>query len=604
MPPQGRHANVRSHRRGGPRRRLAIAPWILIATVSVLVLAGMTGGYIYIANSGCSGQPVQAEIAAAPSISKILDKLARQWQDNEPAVNGRCSAVDIISKDSADVAQALAYDWDPRSNGPQPDVWVPESTAWVREASVAVGAERMIPDLQPSLARTPTVIAMPLPMAQALQWPNKPISWQSLVGSFGGAKISQGWAAYGHPDWGPFKVGMTDPAKSTAGLHALMAVTDANDDGEVDDSERAAVWALKQAVNRSDLYKDSTDQLFAGLSKADQTSTSAALHYVSAFPALERDVLTYNATKPKVPLAAVYPDGGSADADHPYLILNAPWKDALRQQVAKQFLSYLRGPKGRAAFLAEGFRDANRIGGKDLNQENGIMPQIQTLPRAVLEPESVKVTRETWTALARPANILLVLDVSGSMVQNEVRGTGRTRLAVAEDAAANAVDLFSGQAHLGLWEFSTALGPNGEDWKPLVSMGPLDDQLAGGTRKDALLNSIKGLQGATGTGLYNTTWAAYQEVQKHYLDGAANLVVLLTDGKDEDNAGGITLDQLATKLKAGNAGGKQVNVVTIGYGPDSDFAALQKISLASGGKALQSRTAYDINTVMLTALLG
>ncbi len=34
--------NVRSHRRGGRRRRLVIAPWIVISTVSILLLSGVS----------------------------------------------------------------------------------------------------------------------------------------------------------------------------------------------------------------------------------------------------------------------------------------------------------------------------------------------------------------------------------------------------------------------------------------------------------------------------------------------------------------------------------------------------------------------------------
>ena len=34
---------------------------------------------------------------------------------------------------------ALAADWDPSADGPTPDVWVPDSSAWVRKASVDAG---------------------------------------------------------------------------------------------------------------------------------------------------------------------------------------------------------------------------------------------------------------------------------------------------------------------------------------------------------------------------------------------------------------------------------------------------------------------------------
>jgi Ca-activated chloride channel family protein len=261
-------------------------------------------------------------------------------------------------RDSALMAQALGTDWDPKSLGTPPDVWAPDSTAWVRRASTAPVAERMMPDLQPSLARTPAVVAMPKPMAEALGWPNGDVSWQDLINTV--AADPAGWGKYGKPQWGPFRFGMTDPLKSTAGLLSLMAVLDSNDDGEVAPAEQDTVYKLKQ---ERAVYTDTTDQILTELRAADRQGGDAALKYVSAFPALEQDVLMYNKGNPAVPLVAVYPSNGSADADNPYLVLDAPWSVKARQAVAKEFLKYARGPVGRKAFLDAGFRDANRAAG-------------------------------------------------------------------------------------------------------------------------------------------------------------------------------------------------------------------------------------------------
>src|SRR6185369_13997803 len=159
------------------------------------------------------------------------------------AIGKTCAAITVDTRDSAVMAQALGTDWD-TTKGPQPDVWVPDSTAWVDRASTAPTAERMMPDLQPSLARSPTVIAMPKPMAEALGWPDKDLSWQDLINKI--ASDPAGWGKYGKQEWGPFRFGMTDPLKSTAGLLSLMAILDQNDDGDVDADEKQTVFQLKQ----------------------------------------------------------------------------------------------------------------------------------------------------------------------------------------------------------------------------------------------------------------------------------------------------------------------------------------------------------------------
>src|SRR5262249_5325782 len=218
----------------------------------------------YLARRSCAGQ-LKATVVSSPSMQPVLDSLARKWQNRQPTVKGRCASVDVEAKDSAVMGQTLGGngDWDVKAGGAAPDVWVPDSSAWVQRASTAALAERMLPDLQPSIARTPAVIAMPKPMAEAIGWPNVQLSWQGVVDKYAGNP--DGWKASGK-DWGPFRFGMTDPLKSTSGLLALMAVLDGNDDGEVTPDEQNAVLKLKQVRS---VYTGGTDQIFSELGKAD-----------------------------------------------------------------------------------------------------------------------------------------------------------------------------------------------------------------------------------------------------------------------------------------------------------------------------------------------
>jgi Ca-activated chloride channel family protein len=597
--PNGSLAAVRSHRRGGPRRRLIVTPWIVFSVVGALSLAGLSVGYAYVVRGSCSGQ-VKATIISSPNIQPVIAALARGWQDTQPAVRGRCAAVEIVARDSAVLAQALGAngDWDTKTEGPPPDVWMPDSSVWVRRASTAAIAERMMPDLQPSVARTPAVIAMPKPMAEALGWPKVQLSWQEVINKFAGSP--DGWKTF-NKDWGPFKFGMTDPLKSTAGLLALMAVLDGNDDGEVGPDEQNAVLKLKQVRA---IYAASTDQIFSELRSADGQGQDAALKYVSAFPALEQDVLTYNQNNPKVPLVAIYPTNGSGDADYPYLALDAPWATRDRQAAAKSFLQYLRGPQGRSAFLNRGFRDSNRAAGKGLTEINGFAAKLATLPRAVLLADSVKQSMDTWTALTRPTNVLVVLDVSGSM-NDPVPGTGRTKLALAKDAAKSAVSLFAGDTRAGLWAFSSKQDGT-KPYRSLVPIGKIGDQVNGHGRKDEMLSQIDRLQATGATGLYDTIAAAQQIVVDSFQSGSTNLVVLMTDGKNEPDGGaGISVDQLKDRLTQNNSDkNRRVPVVTVGYGEDADFAILQNISASTGATSYTSKTGFDINQVLLTAIFG
>jgi Ca-activated chloride channel family protein len=586
---------VRSHRR---RRSPALAAlaWIGGALVVVLLLGAGAYGYRALGKKTCTGK-VTAQIIASAATSNILETLSRAWQRTTPEVNGTCVAVGIRTRDAAVMAQDLGTQWDPKSSGVAPDVWVPDSSAWVRRAAISSTAERMIPDLQPSLARTPAVIAMPKPMAEALGWPKTDLSWQDVI--IKDAGDPRGWAAHGKPEWGRFRFGMSDPLASTAGLLSLMAILDQDDDGEVTPQEQDSVYRLKQLRA---VYTETTAQLTDGLAKADQQGAAAALAYLSAFPALEQDVLAYDKTNPAVPLVAVYPSNGSADADNPYLILDAPWADRSHQAAAKAFLTYARGPEGKKAFLDAGFRDANRAAGAPLTENPAFSPRIKTVPRAVLLPESVKQSMDTWTALTRPTNVLLVLDISGSM-KTVVPGTGKTRMQLAKEAARGAVQLFDGDVTAGLWVFSSQLQGN-TDYKSVVPLGKVGDKVSGKTRRDQLLSQIDKIQPTGDTGLYDTAAAAQATLAAGYQPGATNLVVLMTDGTNDDPTGGLNLQQLQAKIDANAKSAHKVPIVTVGYGNDADFTALQDIARRSGGSLYTSKTAFDINQVLRTAIFG
>jgi Ca-activated chloride channel family protein len=58
-------------------------------------------------------------------------------------------------------------------------------------------------------------------MAEALGWPDEPISWDTLVAL---SADPEGWGRYGHPEWGAFKFGHTHPDHSNSGLLLLTAL--------------------------------------------------------------------------------------------------------------------------------------------------------------------------------------------------------------------------------------------------------------------------------------------------------------------------------------------------------------------------------------------
>ncbi|MBV1853051.1 substrate-binding and VWA domain-containing protein [Catellatospora sp. NEAU-YM18] len=577
--PNGRSSAVRSHRRGGGRRR-KIAPWLVIPMALVLVGSGLTIGYVYLIKNACSGS-TQATIVAPPSTASLLQDLAGKWAQTNPSVNGVCASVAIGVQEASVTVEALAHDWDPTASGPAPDVWVPPSSAWVKKAAAnSETADRLLPDLLPSVARTPVVIAMPRASAEQLNWPNTKLDWKDLLD-----KLAQDKSV---------KIGMSNPATSTAGLLALSAIIDADDNTEVDATELGRVFQLEQ---RLAVYKNTTEELFAEY-VAGQGKT------LTAFPALEQDIVRHNDAHPDLPLVAVYPQNATTEADNPYLVLkNAAWTNPERSAAAQAFLQYLREEPARTEVQSLGYRDSNRVPGPKLTQNNGVIGKLTALPGGVLLSESITQTVNTWTALTRPTNMLLVLDVSGSM-GGVVRGTGMTKLDLTKAGAGAAIELFGDDAQVGLWVFSSQQSGT-KAYREVVPVGKLDDDLdangATASRRDTLVSKLKELEPGGNTGMYDTVWAAYQTMQKKYVPDATNMIVLLSDGADDDQLQGLKLDELTAKIKGADQS-RPVKVVTIALGKPQNSAALAKISAATGVNTYSSERSYDIGKVLMSAI--
>lgn len=601
--PRGSHAKggLRSHRRR-LGKHLIIAPWVIITVVCVLVFAGLTTTYVVLITSGCNNPANTATVAVDPDVFDVMSKLGNTWNTDGHAVDGHCGKVTIESKDSTSVAAALSPDWNTRLDGQRPDVWIPESSLWARLAAARQAAARMLPARQPSLARSPIVVAMPQPMAKAIGGATPSWAWHDLVTKYAGTS----WAAYGHPAWGGFRVAMTDPTVSTSGLGALTAIADANGDGTVSGSEQPA---LNQLWHAKSGYTTEADSVLQKLLTNDEASASRALGTVSAFPALEKEVAEYNTNTPRVPLEAVYPSDGTPQADFPYLTLKwshadtpqvDPTVQGHRDDVAAAFLTYLQSSDARSEFLAAGYRAPDGAPGAELTATNGVLRNAPKAQPKAMSPGTVSHTVSAWAAISRPTNVLIVLDTSDAMGQN-AGDTGKSRLEVAGSAAANAASLFGSHATIGLWAFASDLS-GGQDYEQVVPLGKIDSDMGGVTRGASVRANLTELNAGGNAGLYSTAGAAYQTMRSHYVDNATNEIVIITSGKD--TAGDSSLSQLTGTIAKNHDKRHPLPIMTVAYGDSVDKSSLQAISAASGGRTYTTDSATELPSLVLTAMFS
>jgi Ca-activated chloride channel homolog len=398
----------------------------------------------------CSGEPITLTLVASPEKAQLIRELAVDYMTGGRRVGGRCIKVVVSSKSSGEAMATLARGWRKSIDGPRPDVWSPASSAWVRllqqrTAGTDRAGFKLVPeDPPPSIAATPLVVAMPRPMAVALGWPSKQPGWADLLRL---SRNRQGWGEFGHPEWGAFKLGKTNPDFSTSGLNATIgaffAATGRTSDLTVrdvaDPKARAFVAGVEQSVVH---YGDTTLTFLSNLQRADDRGVG--LSYISAVAVEEKSVWDYNqgnpsgdpATlgkhpRPHVPLVAIYPREGTLLSDNPYVVLAASWVDGTKRKAAADFLAYLQSPSAQGRFQQSAFRNHLGRPGPLIAEENGLLPGQQVTLLSPPAPAVIDRILTGWAELRKPANVLLVIDVSGSM-DEPVGGAGNSRLGLAK----------------------------------------------------------------------------------------------------------------------------------------------------------------------------
>ncbi len=555
--------------------------------------------------SGCT--PVV--VAASSEKAALLADLANRYNDQGRKVDGTCFAVSVSSVASGSGEAALARGWDTEADGPNPDVWTPAASTWVgllEQDLAAKDRPDIVPDETPSIASTPLVLAMPRPMAEALGWPKKQLGWSDLLTL---ANDPRGWASKGHPEWGRFSLGKTNPNISTSGLAAtvgaFVAATGKSSDLTAKDVTDPKVRGFVSAVERSVVhYGDTTLTYLSNLQRADDSG--AGLGYVSAVAVEEKSVLDYDngnptgntATlgdhpKPKVPLVAVYPREGTLFSDSPWVVLDAPWSTTEKKAGAQDFFDYLRSSAGQKAFTDAGFRTWDGKPGKPITESDSVLADGVKIALNPPAPAVLSQVRDAWSQLRKPARVLLLLDVSGSMGE-AVGDQGASKLELAKRAAISAMSQLAPTDEVGVWAFTTDYPSDGRIYSELVPVEPLSKQRA--DVKQAITN----LTPLNGTPLYAAIRAAAAQMNQTFDSARINAVVVLTDGRNEYPAD-TDLDGLVDEL-GGGSNESRLRVFSIAYGEGADLGTLRTISEASNAAAYDATNPASIDKVFTAVL--
>ena len=501
-----------------------IARAIVIAAAAVAVLAAAAG----------RGEPeartAEPELVLrylySPDAEQLLVPLIDRFNRETHLSGDREVRIDGVALTSGEAEAALA------AGRERAALWTPASSLWGGLLNHRVAAEWVSKE-SPELVYSPQVIAMWKPFAQALGWPTASIGWADILEL---ATSERGWAAQGHPEYGSFKLGHTNPGFSTSGLSAVAsdyyAVTGKRSGLSLEDVRRPDVRAAVRRIERSIVhYGETASDLIEKMDLYGQP-------YAHAVYAQETTVREFDR------LVRITPADGTFVADYPLIVLDAPWVGVRARAGAQAFRDWLV-PRITAKNAARS--------GFDIRRPTDL---VELEPP---EPEVLSAIQDAWHEDRPPANIVLVMDTSASMATSG-------RLEAAQQGLLSFLDELSPEDRV-------ALVTSGDSIRTVVGLGATNSRAA-------VSRAVRGLFADGNEPVYPAISRALDDVRGLEDPDRINAVVVLSDGAGTSVGRKQLLRKIAEEPVTEGTG---VRIFTVAYGNRADADALRQIASDSGG---------------------
>jgi hypothetical protein len=187
--------------------------------------------------------------------------------------------------------------------------------------------------------------------------------------------------------------------------------------------------------------------------------------------------------------------------------------------------------------------------------------------------------------------LLVLLDVSASM--GEIQSNGRPLLDNVRDTAMIAMSSLYDHTSIGVELMSSDAGPEGH--RTLVPLAPLSEN-----RQD-ITDAVAGITASPtgGSTVYPSILDGYRTLLDGFDPGAAQSLVILTDGRDPESSG-MTLRELRRQLRQEQVPGHRIRVMGIGFGKDADVQGFKQLSQSLGGASAQVNGPIQMLGVFIT----
>ncbi len=558
---------------------------VITVAVAVLVFGGIVAGNYFLSRSPPDENPLSANIqhtdepnleTGPVEVLLLTSDTKAEWVHTvtEPfnaarftTKSGRPIVVTVQGHGSPGESQQAII-----AGTLQPTLWSPGDISWIEVANQIVrdqGRPPLVTENCPRLVYAATGFAMWRPMAEALGWPDQPIGWAEIVAL---AADPQGWAAYGHPEWGQFKFGHAHPEHSTTGFSMLATLAYAALDTTTNlTPEMVKSPPVIDAFRTVELHTYHYGLSTRGLMTLMATRGPSYLHAVTAS---ETAVLKTNQVfqdTMRFPYVFIFPAEGTFWSDNPACLVEADWVSAEQREAALIYRDYLLRPAQQDMAVTIGLRPSDPAIPlhAPIALEFGTDPRVS--PQTVLPLEGVPgptaaAIIDVFKLTKKRSTVVLALDTSDSMrgqkIEEAIAGT------------LNFLDRLARDDQVMMIQFNDTAYKFG----PAGFAGDVEPQLA---------TALGNIEADGYTVLHEAICLAVEEAERlkerDEARGERRLygVVVLSDGQDTRSE--KTEMEMFDCLPTGEYV-EGVKVFTIGYGDGADEDLLTRVAERTNGK--------------------
>ncbi|MDS1270964.1 substrate-binding and VWA domain-containing protein [Lipingzhangella sp. LS1_29] len=556
------------HRHPSRVRQAVQSPLGIAAIITVLLIVLTLMVPLGVRFLGCS-QTQYLRVTSALGIAPVLQEAAAEFNNRNEGGSGTCLYAQASELPPHLVLTELAGGVT-ASSTIAPDVWVPESSAWVELVRISEPATPITETEPRSLASSPVVLAAP----------------EDAEGIGGDEPHSASWTEVLPGERDPDRpVVMVDPNRGADGMTTMYAVRDELGTGDEAD---AAMTEFVRDV-----------QLDSAFGEIEPSGIYPGAEPLTVLP--EQAVWEYNERErpnDSPPLEAHYPSEGTVSLDYPFVVTTPD--DPEKSAAAEELYEILHEEEFRERLRDMGFREPDGSTSPTVAQGTGIAPgDVDT--HDGLTGDRLLASVEDWNRLSMPSRALVLVDVSAAAAE-DLDGGPEARIEVARGAAQLGLEMFPDETDMGLWLMSDEHGPEGRE--ELEDLGRLDEpgDTPDETRRDRLHEVAENIEvEGGGSRLYDNILAAYQHQQDNYAEDKINSVIMLVADADNGSSD-IEHAELVAELQDSFDPQEPVTMFIIAFGDQPDAAELDDIARATSGTSFVTEDPDEIGEIFLDSI--